>query len=115
MSELKKCPFCGGEAKHWLGSDNEKGVYCFDCKAGIEVYGTLEELYSAWNTRVDGWISVEDRLPEEGEMVLMFSKFKNYHMGWYDKKQCKFYSEGYSVKQGMVTHWRPLPEPPKGD
>ena len=116
MSELKKCPFCGGEAKHWLGLDNEKGVYCTNCKAGIEVYGTLEELYNAWNTRTDGWISVKDRLPENHQEVLVYvNGFLGYFMSYARFDGNKFISidEVYQIEE--VKYWFACPEPPKVD
>jgi len=60
----------------------------------------------------DRWISVEDRLPEEGEWVLIFGP--GYHVplegflisgAWIDDQ----------FERRTVTHWMPLPEPPKED
>ena len=66
---------------------------------------------------VQEWISVEDRLPEDGEYVVCiakrnpFSRFmpmvarieKN---GWANPITEQYISE--------VTHWIPMPQPPKG-
>ena len=68
--------------------------------------------------RVQEWISVDDRLPDVGGYVVCiakrnpFSRFmpmvarieKN---GWVNP-----ITEGYISE---VTHWMPLPEPPKGE
>lgn len=74
------------------------------------------------------WISVKDRLPEKnGEYivtacdegcpygegiwystVVVPSEFYNGEWLWYEGTQ-KYYLEG------IVTHWMPLPEPPKED
>jgi hypothetical protein len=48
------------------------------------------------------WISVEDRLPEEGEHILVC-----YSDGWI--------CDQYTPFDDGVTHWMPLPEPPKGE
>jgi hypothetical protein len=63
----------------------------------------------------DGWISVEDRLPMEGQTVLYYFKFVGVHAGRYRR------DDGHNVFCGWsgfltddVTHWRPLPAPPKG-
>ena len=70
----------------------------------------------------DNWISVEDRLPDDNELVLVctkdnvmfvcslvianaFASLKNSKV-WED-------NDGYYVSD--VTHWQPLPEPPKGE
>lgn len=60
------------------------------------------------------WIPVTERLPENGTNILsyMSDEFEsrifpaNYDCGiWFD---CVL-----NVSQSMVTHWMPLPEPPK--
>jgi hypothetical protein len=62
------------------------------------------------------WISVEDRLPEPMENVLvslengwttLIGKYRNPEQGW----TC-FYADGEQIAyQNLVTHWMPLPEP----
>lgn len=53
----------------------------------------------------DRWISVEERLPEEDKTVLTWGKQGVILLDWrHDNKWCCF---------GEVTHWMPLPEPPK--
>ena len=67
------------------------------------------------------WISVEDRLPNEKEMVLVFCHRVYDDGGYYDSilvaeltKEGKFVPFNCSpVKKGIVTHWMPLPEAPK--
>lgn len=49
MSELKPCPFCGGEAK--LYSGRIKYVFCKECFATNEDVKTESEAIEAWNTR----------------------------------------------------------------
>ena len=72
----------------------------------------------AHGVTVQEWISVDDRLPEAGGYVVCiakrnpFSRFmpmvarieKN---GWVNPITEQYISE--------VTHWMPLPEPPKGE
>lgn len=63
---------------------------------------------------MNGWISVKDRLPNNAEYVIIYSArgcFK-YAIAWYS-------SGGKWIKDdhefvGVVTHWMPLPEKPKG-
>lgn len=69
---------------------------------------------------IQEWISVKDRLPEEGEYVLCVLKGFNYG----GKIQvCKFvpankfkdkpYFEHFRNGFPSVTHWMPLPQSPK--
>lgn len=64
MSELKPCPFCGGEAViHTcceLENDNLAFVYkdkfvihCFECHITTLPFETKEEAIEAWNRRAD--------------------------------------------------------------
>lgn len=77
---------------------------------------------------MSGWISVEDRVPEPGVVVIASGfKFESYGGGrWvepviygdYDFHPLKDDGEGMyvaDIDSGMneVTHWMPLPEPPK--
>lgn len=71
---------------------------------------------------VQEWISVEDRLPEEGEYVLCVLKGFNYggkiqvfKFVPADKFKDKPYFEHFRNGFPSVTHWMPLPNPPKGE
>ena len=64
------------------------------------------------------WISVKDRLPPYGERVLVVNEAYEAERG-YTKYNC-----GVTVRDPhldftfwghKVTHWMPLPEPPKGE
>ena len=63
MSELKYCPFCGGEAEVAYSNDNHKQPY-IRCKFGVTEnpkcpasnmyqwqFHSLDEAIKAWNTR----------------------------------------------------------------
>lgn len=64
------------------------------------------------------WISVKDGLPNQDEYVLLYDKYLNLT---YEGKLLPsdfYYSDrgGYSKYIGEdceITHWMPLPEPPK--
>lgn len=71
---------------------------------------------------VQEWIPVEDRLPEEGEYVLCVLKGFNYggkiqvcKFVPADKFKDKPYFEHFRNGFPPVTHWMPLPQPPKGE
>lgn len=60
------------------------------------------------------WISVEDRLPEDGQYVHVYLSYGK-------QATCVFFADRNSFvdslrfqhSNGGVTHWMPLPEPPK--
>ena len=71
---------------------------------------------------VQKWISVKDRLPEEGEYVLCVLKGFNYggkiqvcKFVPADKFKDKPYFENFRNGFPSVTYWMPLRNPPKGE
>lgn len=55
------------------------------------------------------WISVKDRFPENYSRVLVYIEGKPFEM------DCDRLVNSRWVRwNGYVTHWMPLPEPPKG-
>lgn len=70
------------------------------------------------------WISVKEKLPENNQRVLAYcGKTKKYFVGNVMTRQfsdgVRWRHEGakgamYTVTS-KVTHWMPLPEPPKGE
>lgn len=110
MSEkLLPCPFCGGLPAIKEFDDGSGGVFCTKCKfqpLTHATYNRLEDKQRAiedWNRRPDSWIPVTERLPEEGDTVLMWHKegFVMLAVNMFDEMD-------------DVTHWMPLPEPPEG-
>ena len=63
------------------------------------------------------WISVEDRLPDWEEKAVMQilivrKAYDTAKEAMYNPNIKKFMSLGFSVLED-VTHWKPLPQPPK--
>lgn len=58
------------------------------------------------------WISVEDRLPDVGIDVLVCYRNECDVARYSDTYRC-FFTGMYACEN--VTHWMPLPEPPKGE
>ena len=60
------------------------------------------------------WISVKDRLPEpEKHYCLVKTTWGAHHIAYFDYDENKWFSN-YGLTLN-VTHWMPLPEPPKED
>lgn len=60
-----------------------------------------------------GWISVKDRLPEEGEDVVIIVRTGVpywYHVAYL--KHGRWMRDSGRCIYDAVTHWMPLPEPP---
>ena len=67
--------------------------------------------------RVPQWISVDDRLPEEDGYYLCCIKSSLFPDRVYiDILECakSSFEEGH-IYTDTITHWMPLPEPPKGE
>ena len=85
------------------------GVYCLQ---------HVQDAWQAWQARAaqSEWISVEERLPEtEGYVIVAWAN------GYVELSRCTRdkYSHGGSWHPDFIpddiTHWQPLPKPPKGD
>ena len=72
----------------------------------------------AHGVTVQEWISVKDRLPENDQWALCFMKDKSFgtfrvfqwnYIDWQWNDGNEWYDEN------DVTHWMPLPQPPKGE
>lgn len=60
------------------------------------------------------WISVKDKEPEIGRAVLLYSEFGIVECGERTLRKYKPYITTWTHDELIgVTHWMPLPEPPK--
>jgi Lar family restriction alleviation protein len=74
MEELKRCPFCGGEAETrcsvaYAGYVYDGYVECLECGSRTPIYYTKAEAIAAWNRRVTQNIGEDEcwGQPEEQE------------------------------------------------
>ena len=130
MSEiLRPCPFCGS-----ADIRTEPGInlnYCDKCsaEANIEHWNTrpiedalrariaeleeeIDQLTSHSNIerQDDKWIPVSERLPEDLQSIIVFTKDRK----TYIIRFLELYGrEGFGSLSDIVTHWMPLPEPPE--
>lgn len=94
----------------YLGSDGERlaGMMrkAADAIEDLEfACNRYEKDYKALCEYLPKWIPVTERLPKEEETVLAFGTLGVAWLDWrHDNKWCCY---------GGVTHWMPLPEPPK--
>jgi hypothetical protein len=83
----------------------------------MQPYGAevLADYLIANGVRISPWISVEDRLPDNEVAVIAYCKEDDH--SWYAFRGSGLWwrpGERLSIKIfGTVTHWMPLPEPPK--
>ena len=68
MSNLKNCPFCGGEARRYFGKNDFHGIVCKKCAAKIYGYASQGAATRAWNKRVPATIATEINLFDKEEI-----------------------------------------------
>ena len=116
MRMLKKCPFCGNDVMlHRVDDFVEDFGYhivCPCCDTSSPIYDIEQEAIEYWNHREPGWASVEDDLPAEDEMVLVYG-VKNGRGSMYEDELYRGVWDCSTVNGLKVTHWMPKPEPPK--
>ncbi|EEJ3293258.1 DUF551 domain-containing protein [Salmonella enterica subsp. diarizonae] len=60
----------------------------------------------------DGWISCSERMPEQDDWVLIYSKHGEYLAGQVQGEYVEL-NDGTLSWLGAALHWMPLPEPPQ--
>lgn len=120
--ELKNCPFCGRKAIVWGGPavSRYRAGYRVSCESDClsmpsrpDISFTSEEsAIKAWNTRADGWIRADKRLPEKRQKILAL--FNNMMMSIdHVLTDNNYWFNGVRLYElDIVTHWMPRPEPP---
>ena len=132
MSELKPCPFCGGEAELCY---SEVDTFCRKCNVmqETELWNTrpiedalrlriaeleaeIERLtaHSDIERQDDKWIPVSERLPEKQKLTIGFtdnSAYVFFEIVNDDEMGLVMYP--YQNRKGTVTHWMPLPSTPE--
>lgn len=63
---------------------------------------------------VTEWISCKQRLPEDGQIVLVTGRTGEINLARRDKRYFDF-GENITTSVGPVTHWMPLPDAPEVD
>lgn len=91
-------------------------------KKNLAVRAELASVHEFIENHECGWISVKDELPPDDEYVLVYvyGQIKVYFYAvsddgqerchWWEDEGGSFHSD---ITDGDVTHWMPLPSPPK--
>ena len=84
---------------------------------GQKTLGDIADYLIANGVTVQEWISVDDRLPEPWKQVIIYSRHdfceSAVYIGIPGKWQVTWNHE--MLDADSVTHWMPLPLPPKGE
>lgn len=114
---LRECNDCICEEHCPYHEDRNNPVKCMTKIVG-DAADAIEELQNrleqALFMPLPKWIPVSERLPEVGQRVLFsyrsyIKKRPRTFIGWYNGKQW----DSLVATEYDVTHWMPLPEPPK--
>lgn len=103
---------------HWKNCD-EKCPYSTEasfCKTVLN--GDTRALIQQLEAQVPKWISVEERLPEDQRSVLTVNGHGEIRiMGLWSKRgdAWTWVHNDRMMHYNDITHWMPLPEPPKED
>ena len=84
---------------------------------GYRIDGQLCEahLMAVRALTIQKWIPVTERLPDENQVVLCMRRNKSYWVAQWTYIDWMWYDENEWHNENEVTHWMPLPEPPKED
>lgn len=107
-----------------LGCGHEHGCSVHGCAVIRAAADTIEELDNFMDSQcarllarnqelqaaIPCWISVKDRLPDRFEPVIVCREAGKVEQGHRDVKD---WWKVYGARTKRVTHWMPLPEPPK--
>ncbi len=123
--ECEDCKYCANpeECIEYLKTSmadhliaNGVTMEAYDCHWATET--AYKNGYAQGMKDATKWISVKDRLPENREDVLVVAFWHerwNVQWGWYAPNG-KVWHVGLMEKTDYpVSHWMPLPEPPKGE
>ena len=87
-------------------------------RSGCSTWGDFADHLIANGVTIQRWIPVTERLPEEGEEVLVFGywheKFQPLMCYLSPHRKGEWFTTVAGQQVYSVTNWMPLPEPPKG-
>lgn len=123
---LLECP--KEDAITHFNDDGDDGTFCSDVEDIEAVIAAFRQQQEQESKPLNGWISVKDRLPEKDENYIVTVCDEGCSAGegiWYStvvvvaeyyKGSWTWYDGGHEYSlDGIVTHWMPMPNPPKGE
>ena len=103
--------------------DMAKATHAELMQQQAEITSLREQLEIA---KKDGWISVKDRLPENVHIKNLTVGHSKAVLGYvtdnlctfcvsydYERKAWRYFDDCHNIVWHEITHWQPLPEPPK--
>lgn len=78
------------------------------------IFDVAEAIYNA-GYRKQEWISVEERLPDDHQIVVCMMKKGDFRVLEWDYPRWAWVDETVYWNERDVTHWMPLPSAPKGE
>lgn len=113
-TEHKNCPFCKG--KGYFEESEEffawSKLLCFFDLLEETSLGMTDEDFKifakSWEPRSGVWVSVSDKMPKDGERVLVFHDDYVVRIGMAENGEIRSVvnKDGYITP---VTHWKPMP------
>ena len=79
---------------------------------GQKTLGDIADYLISNGVTVQEWISVKDRLPDDDEVVIICTDKNFVYAGELIGDTWFLDNDSWTA---TVTHWMPLPEPPKGE
>lgn len=78
--------------------------------------GFIADHLIANGVTVQEWISVKDRLPEHGDVVVVWHTYMEHPFvcQWDERSDC-WIDDKWTFGRNTITHWCYLPQPPKGE
>ena len=103
---------------------NALRAYGRDLEKVVEPYDFIADFLIHSGVTVQEWISVKDKLPDQNEEVLVIVNGKPkknitlncaYELAEYDPYEGWIMEMWPEWEGAVVTHWMPMPQPPKGE
>jgi len=95
----------------WINT--RKPVFSQISKLSLITKETLTDVINDCLQDIDGWVSVEDR-PKDMQRVLYVCKHGLIDTAQYRADSDRFRVYGLRINPVDITHWKPLPELPRG-
>ena len=96
----------------WLEKESNSSYHEYQTMMFYEIRDKLDDLPTI---EVPTWIPVTERLPKHGAVVLAYTKLNDIETFQWDDKYEEWLGSGLDNDhwKEFVTHWMPLPTPPK--